>query len=710
MPPRISPLKDAMHHVVTKSDKTKLEVNYINAVKGRGLFAKGSFCKGDFIVEYRGELINYAELERRRKLYHPSCAVFMFEFKWRGKTWCIDASREDGSFGRLVNDDHQHPNCKMKKIDVNGKAHLCLFALKDIKEGEEITYDYGGDDCPWRTQESSIAANSRAAGDSDASLQSQTPVDDASLQSQTPVDDASLQSQTPVDDASLQSQTPMDDSSLQSQTPMDDAFGQTRSPQQIATQNHSENEIFVPKLRRTKSVIMKDTNLEDSDELFDSTPESSDDYVPDTTSESDSDVSLTLNQAKRRLLDELDIDQSGSVSCPDCDTTTSDKMHNVASEASGTGEEPSSSQNTTDGIVVSAYQKRDGARVYNKRHYCLYCSKPYAKMARHLESSHENKSDVARALSFPKGSKERKNQLDYIRNRGNYAHNAAVMESGKGELVPFKRPRKEVQGEDCMHCAYCQGLFTRKVLWRHMRTCRLQPQSDPPKPGKNRVQSMCTYTGPVPSNMTKQLWGVISAMNPDPITDIIKNDRVITDIGQHLLNKGGLSDKNKQCVREKMRELGRLIHNARKVTSLKTLEDCVNPKKYMETVKAVKYTCGYDSETDKFLIPSLANKLGNSLVKVCKLLKAQGLISNDKQLVKNASEFQEVHANKWNEMISATALRNIREAKWNVPTLMPFTEDVQNCILFSVKCKMSGSTCSLKVHLLKPGWSWPRCV
>ncbi len=26
MPPRISPLKDAMHHVVTKSDKAKLEV------------------------------------------------------------------------------------------------------------------------------------------------------------------------------------------------------------------------------------------------------------------------------------------------------------------------------------------------------------------------------------------------------------------------------------------------------------------------------------------------------------------------------------------------------------------------------------------------------------------------------------------------------------------------------------------------------------
>ena len=45
--------------------------------------------------------------------------------------------------------------------------------------------------------------------------------------------------------------------------------------------------------------------------------------------------------------------------------------------------------------------------------------------------------------------------------------------------------------------------------------------------------------------------------------------------------------------------------------------------------------------------------------------------------MKNANEFQDVHQEKWNELISATALRNIREAKWNVPTLMPFTEDVQ---------------------------------
>ncbi|KAM9386080.1 uncharacterized protein KZ484_007640 [Pholidichthys leucotaenia] len=248
------------------------------------------------------------------------------------------------------------------------------------------------------------------------------------------------------------------------------------------------------------------------------------------------------------------------------------------------------------------------------------------------------------------------------------------MESGKGELVPFKRPPKKAEGKDFMHCAYCQALFTRKILWRHMRTCILRPGSAAHKPGKNHVQSLCMYTTAVPANISKQLWEVISAMNPDLVTDIIKNDQVIIDFGQHLLNKSGMTAKSLQHVREKMQELGRLIHNARRVTTLKKMEDLVNPKNYLETVKAVRSTCGYGSETNKFLISSLATKLGNSLVKVSKLLKAQGLISNNKEIVKNASEFQDLHQEKWNELISATAMR---KAKWNVPSLIPFTEDVQ---------------------------------
>ncbi|XP_027132427.1 N-lysine methyltransferase KMT5A-A-like [Larimichthys crocea] len=70
------------------------------------------------------------------------------------------ATQEDGSFGRLVNDDHKRPNCN-EGIITEAKPHLCLFALRDIQTGEEITYNYGGNDWPWRKQaeEQSCAAD-----------------------------------------------------------------------------------------------------------------------------------------------------------------------------------------------------------------------------------------------------------------------------------------------------------------------------------------------------------------------------------------------------------------------------------------------------------------------------------------------------------------------------------------------------------------------
>lgn len=63
--------------------------------------------------------------------------------------YSIDASVDDGSLGRLVNDD-SNPNAKVKVISISRIPHLCLFALRDIQSGEEITYDYGGYDLPWR--------------------------------------------------------------------------------------------------------------------------------------------------------------------------------------------------------------------------------------------------------------------------------------------------------------------------------------------------------------------------------------------------------------------------------------------------------------------------------------------------------------------------------------------------------------------------------
>ncbi|KAI3354579.1 hypothetical protein L3Q82_019084, partial [Scortum barcoo] len=154
---RINPKEDAKFYVSTGRDKVGLDIRYINAFKGCGIFTSIPFEKGVFLLEYRGELISKQECERRQRLYHASLKVFMFEFRFNGKLWCVDAAKEDGSLGRIVNDDHINPNAKMKYLTVEGKPHLCLFrttfATRDISPGEEITYNYGESDWPWRCKD-----------------------------------------------------------------------------------------------------------------------------------------------------------------------------------------------------------------------------------------------------------------------------------------------------------------------------------------------------------------------------------------------------------------------------------------------------------------------------------------------------------------------------------------------------------------------------
>ncbi|XP_036431265.1 uncharacterized protein LOC118811210 [Colossoma macropomum] len=154
---QLSPQQDAEIYIKMKTDKPGLEEKFISSFKGRGVFSTANFCKGDFVLEYRGQLLTQNLTQK-----NISETVFIFDFQWRGKYWSVDASVEDKSLGRLVNDEHKKPNCKIKVVEVDGTPHLCLFALRDISPGEEITYNYGDSDWPWRKQVKPEASTVRA--------------------------------------------------------------------------------------------------------------------------------------------------------------------------------------------------------------------------------------------------------------------------------------------------------------------------------------------------------------------------------------------------------------------------------------------------------------------------------------------------------------------------------------------------------------------
>lgn len=332
----------------------------------------------------------------------------------------------------------------------------------------------------------------------------------------------------------------------------------------------------------------------------------------------------------------------------------------------------------SDSVSVMTLKKReDGRRLYDKTFYCTFCSKPYRKMARHLESKHKNESAVARAIAFPKGSKERKIQLALLRNKGNRLHNSDVLQKGTGVVIPRQQPKNPAQPSDYMHCINCEGYLKRKSLWRHMKICQLKRKAEGYKPGKTRVQTLCAYAQPVPDSVSKELWKLVLAMNEDDVTHTVRSERLILKFGEHLLNKHGNDATKYEYIRQKMRETGRLLLQGKKSSKFKDMTDFFVPAKFPSVIEAVKVVAGFDEETGSYKTPSLALKLGHNLKKIASIVECEGMMSGNEEPVQNAKVFRELCNTKWSECISSQALRTLNEAKWNAPQLLPFTEDVK---------------------------------
>lgn len=109
---------------------------------------------------------------------------------------------------------------------------------------------------------------------------------------------------------------------------------------------------------------------------------------------------------------------------------------------------------------------------------------------------------------------------------------------------------------------------------------------------------------------------------------------------------------------------------------------CEKTKPFSSYSQAVKNVAGLNEETNKFKTPSLALKLGHNLKKIASIIECEGRISGDETAIHNTQVFKQICDTKWSECVFSQALGNLSEAKWNVPQLLPFTDDVKKMHLY----------------------------
>ncbi|KAL4310218.1 hypothetical protein GQ457_01G028220 [Hibiscus cannabinus] len=107
--------------------------------KGFGLRMQENISAGHFLIEYVGEVLDVQAYEARQKDY-ASKGQRHFYFMTLNGSEVIDAYVK-GNLGRFINHSCD-PNCRTEKWMVNGEICIGLFALRNIKKGEEVTFDY----------------------------------------------------------------------------------------------------------------------------------------------------------------------------------------------------------------------------------------------------------------------------------------------------------------------------------------------------------------------------------------------------------------------------------------------------------------------------------------------------------------------------------------------------------------------------------------
>lgn len=112
-----------------------------SAIHGTGVFATKNIPEGTHIIEYVGEKVTKKESDRRAQLplnqnakNEEFGAVYLFELT---KRYDIDGYVPYNT-ARFINHSCE-PNCESEIL----KGKVWIIAIRDIKKGEELSYNYG---------------------------------------------------------------------------------------------------------------------------------------------------------------------------------------------------------------------------------------------------------------------------------------------------------------------------------------------------------------------------------------------------------------------------------------------------------------------------------------------------------------------------------------------------------------------------------------
>ena len=329
-------------------------------------------------------------------------------------------------------------------------------------------------------------------------------------------------------------------------------------------------------------------------------------------------------------------------------------------------------------LYVKCSNNTETKRVFDKKHFCLYCQIGSTNLSKHLLGRHSDEEYVKQIAQSQKKSKDRSFLLEKVRNLGDFLHNTKVLEDGSGELIPWRSPSIPTLADQYLPCSHCFAFFDKAMLWRHNKNCEFRLAEGCNRLSFKKVSAESSLLLPTQCEISSGLrTHVIGKMNQDEITIAARNDPTIIAYGSKLFQRLGHLEHLHTHISTKMRELSRLLMILRQLNPGGLwLADFLKPDQFSIVLKAVRKLCGLNEDNNEFKTPSLALKLGHAIRKCAIIITGQSIKDCNDELRKSSMDFTFLCDKEWTEEVSSCALNTLRMAKANKSQILPLTEDI----------------------------------
>lgn len=324
-----------------------------------------------------------------------------------------------------------------------------------------------------------------------------------------------------------------------------------------------------------------------------------------------------------------------------------------------------------------------------KKHFCLFCEKPYSRLIDHVEIKNRKEQIVKKFLEIPK-MRRTKNQClsedqlkrqqiaNKIRRLGDHQHNLKT--NNPDDCVVSRRPRKCGKTKtikDFLPCPKCHEWEATNSLAKHV----VKWTKKNFKRSHSVKQIARSTIGNLHQSADANCVRIFEKLREDEVKQVLRHDEVVIKWLTVECVRYETSRHHDKMIRAKLRRLGRLILNmcksCDKITDLKSAFD---EKYYENLVKAANTMGCYDNDTNFLKTPATANDVGLLMKDVCStwiVLCGRKDNKTGKKLRKKADRWLFDHSNMWHKLIGSNIGESQAKLKRKKRIILPSQSNIQ---------------------------------